>query len=265
MKSKKILSLILLVFSVFFFLVSISGVIAIWVTQQRITDRVLEQTRAAQADLSKVEDDIDVLREELDSAKSQIDIFQSVLDTIGLEAVENAQVVSDVVSKVEGTITPILDGVNERANTVRDTFVSLKESIERVNELPLVNIEVPGLEIIDTIIENIDNLQTQVTDTKTKVESISQLTQDTVETLTTGFENWEESIAVYQVTLDDYQNMISDYQDRLLYLELNLAGWVDIASIILTVLLIWTAFSQVALFVTAWSFYKEEDLLARWR
>lgn len=265
MNTKKFLSLLLLILSGFFLLVSLSGVITIWVTQQRITDDSLASIQQAQSDLARVEKDIDSLRDELQVAQSQIDIFQSVLESIGLEAVENAQVVSDVVTKVEGTITPILDGVDERANAVRDTFVSLKETIEKVNELPLVNIEVPGLELIDTIIKNIDNLQTQVKDTKTKVESISQLTQETVETLTTGFQNWEQNIAQYLITLDDYQATISSYQERLDGLEENLSGWIDLAAIGLTIILIWTAFSQFALFILAWSFFKEQDLLESWR
>ena len=97
------------------------------------------------------------------------------------------------------------------------------------------------------------------------MESISQLTQETVETLTTGFQNWEQNIAEYLITLDDYQATISSYQERLDDLEENLSGWIDLAAIGLTIILIWTAFSQFALFILAWSFYKEQDLLESWR
>lgn len=102
-------------------------------------------------------------------------------------------------------------------------------------------------------------------DTKEKVENVSQITQDTVETLKTGFTNWEETIVEYIESLDEYGSTINEYQEQLTYLEENVPRWINIASIALTVLLVWTAFSQVALFVLSWSFYKERDLLARWR
>ena len=76
MNTKKYLSLLLLILSGFFVLVSLSGVITIWVTQQRITDDSLEFIRGAQTDVARVVVDFEFLRVELDSAQSQIEIFQ---------------------------------------------------------------------------------------------------------------------------------------------------------------------------------------------
>ena len=255
----------MLVLSVLFFALSVGGVITILVYRQPLSDASLNQLQTTREDLMLVGEDIETIRGQLESALAQIGIFQSVLETVGLDAVENAQIVSDVVTKVEGTITPMLDSVGGGAEKIRETFISVKETIEKLNEIPFVSMEIPGVEIIDGLIQSVENLQTQVDDTKDKVENVSQITQDTVETLKTGFTNWEETIIEYMESLDEYGLTINEYQEQLMYLEENVPGWINIASIALTVLLVWTAFSQVALFVLSWSFYKERDLLARWR
>ena len=265
MKLKRFAALLLIILSVVFFLASIGGVIGIWVVNQPLTESSLELIDSAQADLELAAENIEAAREQLESAQAQIDIFQGILDIIGLEAVENTQVIADIVVKVEGTITPVLDQAAEGISAVGELFDSLVETIEKVNDLPLVSIEIPGGEAIEELSKSVDDIQNQIADTKSKVESISQLTQETVETLTTGFTNWEALIAKNLSMLEDYRGKIDEYQTRLAHLETNLPKWIDLASISLTVLLIWTAFAQVALFVLSWSFYKGEDLLARWR
>jgi len=265
MNSKRILALVLIILSVFLTLVSVGGVIAIWVANGPITDSSMMKIQSAGEDLAQAADYLEEAQVELESAQAQIDIFQSILNTAGIEAVENAQVISDIVVKVEDTLTPLLDQASEGVNSIGELFDSIVETIEKLNDLPLVSLDIPGSEVLDSLSGSVSDLQEQIEDTKSKIESISQLTQDTVETLTTGFENWETLIAENLSVIDAYRGKIADYQAELAQLETNLPKWIDMASIALTLLLVWLAFTQIALFVLAWSFYKEEDLLMRWR
>jgi uncharacterized phage infection (PIP) family protein YhgE len=134
-----------------------------------------------------------------------------------------------------------------------------------LNELPLVNIEIPGMEIVDEGANQLENLQTQIEEGGGKIEQLSQTTQDTIDSLTTGFSELETSVSALIDTLETYEIKIQDAQAQLDYLGTNLPTWIDIASIILTLLLIWLGFSQVGLFILGWSLYKGEDLLSRWR
>ena len=265
MNTKRIFALLLIILSVFFTLVSVGGVIAIWVANGPITESGMMKIQTAGEDLEQAADNLEQARQELESAQAQINIFQGILNTAGIEAVENAQVISDIVVKVEDTLTPLLDQASEGVNSIGELFDSIVETIEKLNALPLVSLDIPGSEALESLSGSVSDLQDQIEDTKSKVESISQLTQDTVETLTTGFENWETLIAENLDLLEEYQGKIADYQVELAHLEANLPKWIDMASIALTLLLVWLAFTQIALFVLAWSFYKEEDLLKRWR
>jgi chromosome segregation ATPase len=265
MKNKRILGLILLILSVFFFIASLAGIAAAWVYNVRFTDQALTELSAIQTDLTLTQTNLQTAQEKLESAQAQIDIFQTALEAIGLDAMEDAQVLAEVVAKVENTLTPILDQASVTVSSFRDKFISFKESLESLNDLPLVNIEIPGVETIDQIAQNVSDLNSQILETKQKVEDVSTLTQETVETFSSGFTNWETTIQENLAMLDSYSVKISAYQGRVAELQAKVPGWLDWAAVILTVIFVWLAFSQVALFVLAWEFYKGEDLLKKWR
>jgi hypothetical protein len=59
-----------------------------------------------------------------------------------------------------------------------------------------------------------------------------------------------------------YEDKIESAQEQLQYLESNLPTWIDLASIALTVILVWLGISQVGLFILSWSLFKDQDLIA---
>ena len=130
MKRNRILALILLILSVFFFLASLVGIAAAWIYNARFTEGALAELGAIGADLALTQQNIQSAQEDLTSAQAQIDIFQTAIDAIGLDALQNTQVLAEVVGKVEGTLTPILDQAAGTVGAFRDRFVAFKEALE---------------------------------------------------------------------------------------------------------------------------------------
>ena len=265
MKGKRIGALFLLILSVFFFVASLAGIVTVWIYNGRFTEQALSELGAIEDDLVRSQQNIQSARENLESAQAQIDIFQTAIEAIGLDAIQNTEVLAEVVGKVEGTLTPILDQAAGTVGAFREKFVAFKEALESLNDLPLVNIEIPGVETIDQIAQNVAELQSQILETKQKVQDISTLTQETVETFSTGFANWETTIQESLAQLDANSAKITAYQARLDNLQNDVPIWLDRVAVILTVIFVWLAFSQVGLFILAWEFYQGEDLLMKWR
>lgn len=259
-KTKPIIGLSLLVLSVIFFLVSLGGLIGVWVYNQPLTERALTLVETTSQDLEGAAAAIELSRAELISAQAQIDLLQAILETLGVNAAEDLNRLADIVGKVEDTLTPVLDRVAGGIGVLRDSLLSIKDTLERLNELPLVNIQVPGIEEIEQGAEQLGNLQTQIEEGGGKIEQLSQTTQNTIDSLTTGFAELESSIGILLETLDTYAKKIETTQAQLAYLDENLARWVDWISAALTVILVWLGISQVGLFILGWGFYKGQDL-----
>jgi len=259
---KPIIGLVLLVLSVIFFVVSLGGLIGIWVYNQPLTERALTLIENTSQDLEGAAAAIELSKAELISARAQLDLLQAILEALGINAEEDLNRLADIVGRVEDTLTPVLDSVAGGISTLREALLTIKETLERINELPLVNIEVPGIDSIEQGAEQLGNLQDQIEEGGGKIEQLSQTTQDTVDSLSTGFAKLETSITSLLETLDEYEEKIEATQAELAYLEDKLPRWIDYSTALLTVILVWLGISQVGLFILAWSYYKGQDFIS---
>jgi methyl-accepting chemotaxis protein len=258
---KPIIGLALLILSVIFFVVSLGGLIGIWVYNQPLTERAMTLIETTSQDLEGASAAIELSKAELISARAQLDLLQAILETLGINAEEDLNRLADIVGRVEDTLSPVLDSVAGGIGTLRDSLLTIKDTLERINQLPLVNIEIPGIESIEQGAEQLGSLQDQIEEGGGKIEQLSQTTQDTVDSLSTGFARLETSINSLLETLDEYADKIESTQEQLSYLETNLPKWIDYASTVLTIILVWLGISQVGLFILGWSYYKGKDLI----
>ncbi|UCD97668.1 MAG: hypothetical protein JSV42_11930 [Chloroflexota bacterium] len=259
--ARRIFGLVLLIFSVIFFIISLSGFIAVLVYNQPATERALTTIQTAEADLEAAAQAIEVSKAELISVQAQLDLLQAILDTLGVNAAEDLNRLADIVSRVEDTLTPVLTSLANGIGMIRDSLQTIKTTLERLNELPLINIQVPGIETIEEGVNQLDSLQNQIEEGSGKIEQLSQTTQDTVDSLVTGFAELEDSTVILLDTLSVYEEKIETTQAELRFLETNLPIWIDYLSAALIVIFIWLGISQVFVFLFAWSIFNNRELL----
>lgn len=259
--ARRIFGLVLLIFSVIFFIISLSGFIAVLVYNQPATERALTTIQTAEADLEAAAQAIEVSKAELISVQAQLDLLQAILDTLGVNAAEDLNRLADIVSRVEDTLTPVLTSLANGIGMIRDSLQTIKTTLERLNELPLINIQVPGIETIEEGVNQLDSLQNQIEEGSGKIEQLSQTTQDTVDSLVTGFAELEDSTVILLDTLSVYEEKIESTQAELRFLETNLPIWIDYLSAALIVIFIWLGISQVFVFLFAWSIFNNRELL----
>lgn len=264
-KTKRAISLTVIVLSAIFLLVSLGGIILTWSYHQRLNGDLMGRLEVIEDDLRSAQDDLQTVKTELDAVQEQIDALQAALQTLGIDGAASLEAVAELVSRLEGTLTPFVTAVAERVEGLREAVTNLKETIERLNELPLVNLNVPGVEQLEAAANNLEELQSDIEEGRDQITQASQITQDTIDSLTTGFADLEASVQTLSAALGGYDTKITSYLLELDELQAELPRWATTAAIGLTVVFVWLGFSQAALFVLAWSFYQGEDLLARWR
>jgi len=255
----------LIVFSVIFTISSIAGIVLTWTYNQRLTESWMARLDSIETDLRSAQTDLQTAKAELDSVQTQIGALQAALKTLGIDGAASLQAVADLVGRLESTLSPFITQVAERVEGLREAVVKLKDTVEKLNQLPLVDLDIPGTAQLDEAALNLENLQIQIEEGGNRVTEVSQITQDTVDSLTTGFADLEQSARTLSEALAGYDVKISAYLVEIDALQQNLPRWLDTAAILLTVIFVWLGFSQAALFVLAWSFYSGQDLLAAWR
>lgn len=263
--TRRILSMTMIVLSLTFTLASLAGIVLTWTYNQRLTENWMARLDSIESDLRTAQVDLQTAKAELDSVQTQIGALQTALRTLGIDGAASLQAVADIVGRLESTLAPFISQVAERVERLREAVVKLKDTVEKLNQLPLVDLDIPGTEQLDEAALNLENLQNQIEEGGNRVSEVSQITQDTVDSLTTGFADLEQSARTLSEALAGYDAKISAYLEEIDALQQNLPRWLDNAAIILTVIFVWLGFSQAALFILAWSFYSGQDLLAAWR
>ena len=78
-----------------------------------------------------------------------------------------------------------------------------------------------------------------------------------------GIQSFSSSLANLQTTLEDSGGKVVAARGLLEVVEASVTRWVDLLSIILTVVLLWLAFSQASLFINGWRYATGVDLLVK--
>lgn len=254
-KAKQPLSFALMIISVIFFLLSMATIALTWVYRQQVYSELLPRLETIESDLRLAQTDLQFAKTELDQVQQQIDLLQTALDTLGIDGAASLQAIADLVGRLEGSLSPIITAVAERVQDLRDGLTKLKETVEALNQLPLINLEIPGVEQLEEAAASLGSLQESIEGGGEKVSQASTITQDTVTALTTGFAELEASAQNLSGALAGYDAKITTYLVELDALQSGLTRWTNWAAAGLTVFLVWLAFSQVALFTLAWSVY----------
>jgi methyl-accepting chemotaxis protein len=262
---KRVIVISILVLSVVFFIAGLAALLTIWIGNQPLTENLLARLDAIDTDLAAAETAFVDTRLELEATQQQIDLIQSVIASLGIDSQENVKILTDIVQSFDATLSPLIDTVSSGVGKLSEAFLALKNIVERLNALPLVSIEIPGAEKLEELSTSIQEQQAAVLQLKEKVQQISQLTEDTLNTLTSGYAEFEITINNLHSLVQEYELKIVDYRGQVATLEANIPVWIDQASVVLTIFLLWFLVAQTGLFLLAWSFYPGKDLLARWR
>lgn len=258
-------ALAFLILSVVFFVAGFASLIAVWVGNQLLTEEILGRIEIIDSDLEEAEISFTETRLELEATQQQIDLIQSVIAAVGIDSQENVEILTDIVQSFDDRLTPLIDTVSGGVGKLSEAFLALKNIVEKLNALPLISIEIPGAEKLAELAASLEEQQTAVIQLKEKVQQLSQLTQDTLNTLTTGYADFEVTINNLMALVTEYETKVIAYREQLAFLETNIPGWIDQVSIVLSIFLIWFLISQFGLFALAWFYYTGQDLFLRWR
>ena len=124
-----------------------------------------------------------------------------------------------------------------------------------INNLPLVDLDIPGDELLGNIISAIDTLDAEIANAEDIARQASTFVGDTSYLMGGDLSETKTSMTNLLAVIKEYDQKITGWRGQIAVWEQSLPGWIDNTSISLTVFLLWFAFSQAGLFLigyTAW-------------
>ncbi len=262
---RKILAGLLIGVSSIFLLSSLVGATLVWVYNEPLTVEITARLTEAETQLTQVQSDLRMAKGEVERALRIIQSAEDALVSLSEKATSAKDALEEVNQTLDEELIPELENTRERITEVRAVLVDLRDALEQLNSLPFVNFEVPGDELLAEIITGVDSLDTGIADMQDIAQRTSVFINDTSYLLGGDFQTTKQNLQSLLEVLDGYDSKLTGWLAQAQTLKDSAPGWIDNASLSLSVVLSWFAFSQLGLILHGLAIWRGENPWEGWR
>jgi len=262
--ARKIFSGFLIVLSFLFLVSSLIGIGMIWMYKEPFTGMIMDKLGEADMELSQAQTTLQDAQGELERALRIVDSSEKAFESFSQQTTVARKLLDTVTGVLDETVKPKLETSREKIDEAQKALDDLRASIENLNQIPFVNIEVPGDGLLNSFTEITDSIESEIVRVEEMADEASTFMSDTSYLMGGDFQETRESIQNLQAVVDEYEGKISGWRREVAGLRARFPGWVLRAAIGLTVFLAWFAFSQAGLLQHGVNIWSGGDLLGRW-
>ena len=263
--TRKILAGVLIGLSSILLILSVIGIGAAWVYNEPLTRESTTRVQEIDFTLAQIQTDLKNAKLEVERALRILKSAEQALASLTERTSDATGILEDVTSTLDDQLIPGLKTTRENIGQVRETLEELRTALEQVNSLPFVDLNIPGDELLASILTGMDSLDTEIANVQGLAQRASTFVSDTSYLLGGDFNETKQNLENLLLVLTDYDSHITGWRAQAGTVIKSLPGWIDRASVILTIFLLWFGFSQFGLFLHGLNLWHGGDLLDGWR
>lgn len=232
---KRIAGVIAVILAGIGIVLSIVAIVGVWVANKPITDTTVE------------------ILATIDGALEVVEVNLAKADT-ALQTVRDSMVEAAASLPIEemNAIVSNLESLVEAAETTAETANNV---VSLANAFPFVG---PGSDKEATGAPKLDELTERLTQISTRLESLQERILGLSEGGVSGgvIDTIDGEIAQVQTRLNDAESTANEAGATVVEIQLNIPRWIDIASVVLTLIFLWLGIAQYSLLVHGWSWFR---------
>jgi len=265
-RAKRIVAVIVMILSVLVLALSVAAVIGAWAINGPVTDSILGILTSVESTVHVADTTISNFSARIDQAQAVVNEIEDRVVALGQEANPSELVVNLISEIVDRDLQPIIEDLRETIRSIEDLANGIKTTIEALNSLPFVSLQIPALDKVLEVAETVSTLSTKVEELQAAIDArIAGAIDELVDVVTGITSSIDGLLSQAQDSLAEYSARLAQVEAGVATLKSTIPGMIDALSLALTLLWGWMAISQAGLFVLGLSFYNGRDLLARWR
>jgi F0F1-type ATP synthase membrane subunit b/b' len=254
--TRKILAGVLIGLSSIMLVLSMVGIGAAWTYNEPLTRASTTRVQEIDSKLAQIQTDLQNAKAEVERALRIIESAEQALASLTEQTSDAKDILEEVNSTLDDTLIPGLKTTRENISQVRGTLEDLRTALELVNSLPFVDLNIPGDELLASILSGMDTLDSEIANVQDLAQRASTFVSDTSYLLGGDFNETKQHLEDLLLVLTDYDSQIADWRAQAATLIESLPGWIDRASVILTFFLLWFGFSQFGLLLHGLNLWK---------
>ncbi len=245
--ARRILSGILIVLSIVFLVLSVAGIGALWIYNEPLTREVTGRLKEVDSQLAQVEATLASSEKELARALRIVDAAQAALEKLTQQSQSAESLFESIQSTLDDRLIPELKTTRSRIETARTTLESLQSVLANVSGfVPGLDLNVPD-KILTDLISSTRSLDAEIANVEQLATQASTFVSDTSYLLGGDLTETRDSLQNFLTSIQDYKKKVAGWREQDRQLIEGAPRWIDQASVILTIFLLWFALSQFGL------------------
>lgn len=242
-----------IVISAIFLLLGLAGIVGVWAANTPVTNTVLAILEPIDNGLQRLETATIEAGAALDEVLMSLDDADQRVQELGAGLAETNLVAEALARILDVDVGQKVGTARENIRSIYNTVVAVEEAVNAINAMPFVRVEVPGSTEMASIRTGMEEMAT----------SAAELRQETQQRREERAENLVNAIATPLNRLSDrveeMRSRIANTEERLGLtierfddIQSKVPLWIDIVSIVNTLLFAWLMFSQWTVIVFCW-------------
>ncbi len=228
----------------------LTGIAGTWIVNQPMTDGLSKALTGVENVLNITGKGIGQVESELTGIQDRMGKINREIIRVGNDFTDNALASALIATITELKLGARIETAAEAIDLIRETAVSVNHLVKTANELPFLSIPtlpINKLRTIDNhlseVLAAVQNMELLTADMKSGIteKAISSLASQTAK-IDRAAEDIRASVAELRSSVDAARNTTARFKT-------NLAGWIDLASIIISLVFLWLIFAQLCLFI----------------
>ena len=244
---RRIFAGILILLSAILLLASIVGIGATWYYNEPLTREVTGQLKAVDGELALAQATLKSSEKELQRALRIVDSTQEALEKLTGQSESAESLFDRIQGTLDNRLLPELKTTRTRIEAARATLENLQTILASVSSfIPGVNLNIPETTLTD-LIASAKSIDGEIANMEVLATQASTFVADTGYLLGGDLTQTRDSLQNFLSAIQDYEKKVTRWREQGADVLANAPKWIDQASIILTVFLLWFGISQFSM------------------
>jgi methyl-accepting chemotaxis protein len=269
-KTRRILGIVLVTAAILGWLLSLSGLIAIWAVRPSLTDTLVSNVKVIKGTLEFATTGLEVTQKSLGAIGSSLETLQATVQKTADTVESTTPFFDSLINITDQNLPKTVDGLKSSLATAQQGAKVIDDALRKVTSLPIIgsllseqgyNPSTPldkGLSNVADGINTLDETFQGMTD------SLSN-TRDNVQAVQISISDMAANLGEINANLREADKVIQQYQDAAQSVLVFLNKWenrlpelITLIAIVLSVFFIWIASTQLGLFLQGWQYYRHQ-------
>ncbi len=260
--ARRIFTAFLIYFSAALILLSAAAIALLWINNTPLTRESVRRMEAVDTELVQAQTAIRNARTELERTLRIVEGAEKSLATLKDQTDEARRLFDQFSNTLENNVLPGLETTRGGIGQIRATLENLRGTLQKINDLPILNLEIPGDQFLASLISGVDSLNAQINGMQELVRKAEVFTSDTSYLLGGDMTETKQHIHELLDAVIEYDGKVTGWHSQVRQVITSLPRWIDTASIGLTLFLLWFGFSQFGLLLHGLNLREGRDPLA---